>query len=408
MGNGTGRGWRGRWAARTEVGGERNALAEALLEARSAGVRLLDLTVSNPTRCGFLYDEERILRGLGSPVGLRYDADPLGMRAARRAVCEGYYAARGVTVLPERLMLTASTSEAYGYLLRLLCEAGDEVLVPEPSYPLFDLLGRMNDVALRAYPLRLHDGWRVDWEALRGAVTERTRAIVVVHPNNPTGHTVDAEERKRFEAVAEEFGLVLIADEVFLDFGVERTEPVRSFAGCVSPVLTFVLSGLSKVLALPQMKLAWTVVGGPEDACNEAMARLELIADTFLSVNGPVQGALAEWLPAAEDMQGQIQGRVRGNLEVLDGLLRAGRCGRLPVEAGWSVVLRVPAVLEDESMAVRLVREAGVVVHPGSFYGLPGRGWLVLSLLTPPTEFERGVTDLLQGIEAIVTEESGT
>ena len=365
-----------RWAARTEFGDGVHPLAEAVAQARAAGVPLIDLTVSNPTRCGFRYDAEAIFAGLDAAVS------------------------------PDRLLLTGSTSEAYGYLLRLLCDADDEILVPQPSYPLFDLLAWLNDVRLQPYPLLRHDGWRIDLDALRRTVSPRTRAIVLVHPNNPTGHTVDAEERRQVAALAAEFGLAMIVDEVFLDFAVEGHAP-RSFAAGDTPVLTFVLSGLSKVLALPQMKLAWIVVCGPAGACDEAMRRLEFIADTFLSPNAPVQHAVGHWMALAAPMQAQILERVRANLRSLDGVLaKQALCSRLPVQAGWCVVLRVPATVADEELALLLLQQKRIVVHPGSFYGLLARGWLILSLLPPVNAFEEGVDALMNGVSILVNEEA--
>ena len=397
-----------RWAARTELGAEPNALSQAVDAVRGSGKPLLDLTVSNPTRCGFDYDVSGVLNALASPDCLQYDADPLGMRAAREAIAEGYYGVRGISADPTRLLLTSSTSEAYGYLLRLLCDPGDEVLVAQPSYPLFDLLARFHDVRLVPYPLLLHDDWRIDLHALRGAIGPRTRALVLVHPNNPTGHAVPDEERAAIEALAAEFGLALLVDEVFLDFPVEAKVPLRSFGAGPAPVLTFVLSGLSKVAALPQMKLAWTLLRGPEAVCREAMRRLEVIADTFLSPGAPVQHAVGAWLKGSAAMQRQIGARTRANLAVLDGVLAetpgvGDLCRRSAVQAGWSVLLRVPATVEDEALALWLVEAAGVLVHPGSFYGLPQRGWLVLSLLVLPDVFRAGVHRVVTGIAQSLT-----
>ncbi len=369
--------------------------------ARAEGRELIDLTTSNPTRCGFAYDPA-LVDALASPDCLLYNADPLGALEAREAVAATYYGTRGYDVDAHNILLTASTSEAYGYLFRLLCNPGDEVLVPEPSYPLFDLLAQIQDVTLVRYPLRLHDDWRVDWPALRERLSPRTRAILIVHPNNPTGHTVQPDERIAFEAVAREAGLALIVDEVFLDYAVKPATPVPGFAGQASSVLTFVLSGLSKVLALPGMKLAWTVVCGPEQERTEALHRLGFIADTFLSVNAPVQTALRQWLPLADGMQRQIRTRVDSNLAALDHLLPGSVCSRLPVRAGWCAILRVPATLADEHLSILLLREAGVLVHPGSFYGLPARGWLVLSLLLQPQVFQDGVAQLIHAVNTII------
>lgn len=388
-----------RWASRTEFGDEPNALSVATASARTQGRTLLDLTVSNPTRCGFSYDISAVLGALASPGALRYEADPLGMLAVRRAIAAAYYEPRGVAVDPECTLLTGSTSEAYSYLLRLLCDAGDEILVPQPSYPLFDLLARLHDVRLVSYPLLRHDGWRIDLRALRAAIGPRTRALVLVHPNNPTGHAVDAAERAQVEALAAEFGLALLVDEVFLDFPLEAVEPLASFTTGVAPVLTFVMSGLSKVAALPQMKLAWTVVRGPEKIVAEAMHRLEFIADTFLSPNAPVQHAVGAWLRDAPAMQRQIASRTRANLRTLDRLLLAqSLCSRPPVQAGWCVLLRLPATETDEAFALRLLQTEGVIVHPGSLYGLPGRGWIVVSLLVDTATFERGIERCLQSV----------
>ena len=395
------------FADRTDFGDEPNPLSRAIALARREGRTLLDLTVSNPTKCGFVYDEAALLQPLSSTQSLQYDADPLGMITARQSVVDAYYAPRSVPVTANRLLLTTSTSEGYGYLFRLLCNPGDEILISNPSYPLFDLLARINDVRPVSYPLLLHDDWRIDFAALRRSVGPRTRAIIVVHPNNPTGHPTHPEDRERLVAFAREHGLSLIVDEVFLDYPVELDTKPQSFAANVSPVLTFVLSGLSKVLALPQMKLAWIVVVGPEDQCMEALRRLEFIADTYLSVQAPVQHALAFWLPFAKSIQAQIRGRLRANLDALDRLLLPAKLlRRAPVEAGWCVLLRMPALEHSEEFALKLLRQAGVLVHPGSFYGLPDRGWLVLSLLPPPEIFEPAVSRIVTLVEQLANHES--
>src|SRR6185312_8917136 len=283
-----------RFSVRTAWDLSETDLARAVKERRAAGLRLLDLTASNPTRCGFRYDESAILAALARPEALVYDPDPRGMRSAREAVCR-YYAAHGAAVAPESIFLTPSTSEAYSYLFRLLCDPGDEVLIAQPSYPLFDFLAQLDGVRLTPFPLFYDHGWHLDAGALRGAITPRTRAVAVVHPNNPTGHFTKAAERRELETVCAEHGLALIVDEVFLDYGLgEKAEP--SFACGPHPALTFVLSGLSKIAALPQMKAAWIAAFGPETPLREATARLEVIADTFLSMNAPVQCALPEWL----------------------------------------------------------------------------------------------------------------
>ncbi len=361
--------------------------------------------MSNPTRCGFDHDAAAILSPLTHPDALRYDAHPLGMHAARQAIAHQYYGQRNIEVSPDRILLTTSTSEAYGYLFRLLCDPGDEVLVPQPSYPLFDMLARMEDVVLRPYPLLLHDDWSIDFGAMEAQLTPRTRAIVVVHPNNPTGHFVHAADRDMLNRFAAEYGLALIVDEVFLDYGL--SEQVRtSFAASQPAALTFVLSGLSKVAAMPQMKLAWTVVCGPDELCAQAIAKLEFIADTYLSVQAPVQHALPAWLALALGMQRQVRERCLANLQVLDEALSRSPLLRRPaLEGGWSALLRCPAVEPDEDLALRLVHR-GVVAHPGSFYGLPGRGWLVVSTIVPTEIFRRGIDEIVNTVEHHATSES--
>ncbi len=276
------------------------------------------------------------------------------------------------------------------------------MLVPQPSYPLFDLLARFSDVETRTYPLRFHDRWQIDLHALEAAITPRTRAIIVVHPNNPTGHFASVEERATLDGLAARHGLPLLVDEVFLDYGVERQfeAPPVSFAANPSPLaLTFVMSGLSKVLALPQMKLAWTAVLGPEELRREALHRLEFIADTFLSVSAPVSGAVERWLPRHPALQATVLARIQANLGQLD-IALAGEplVRRLPVEGGWSVLLRIPALMPDGNFAQRLLQAHGVLVHPGSFFGLPERGWVVLSLLLEEGPFRSGLQALLRQV----------
>ncbi|HEX4039218.1 MAG TPA: pyridoxal phosphate-dependent aminotransferase [Acidobacteriaceae bacterium] len=402
--------WGVRFSARTEWDVAETRLARALRERRGAGRTILDLTASNPTRCGFAYDGAEILGALGDRRALAYDPDPRGMLPAREAVC-GYCAERGATVRPEQVFLTTSTSEAYSWLFRLLCDAGDEVLLAQPSYPLFDFLGQIEDVRLVPYPLLYDHGWQLDFAGLRERVTPRTKAIAVVHPNNPTGHFTKAPERRELERICGEFGLALIVDEVFLDYscakrdtsprGIECAEEGGTFARGEHPCLTFVLSGISKIAALSQMKAAWIVVHGPEPALNEALGRLEVVADTFLSMNAPVQCALPVWLGGAGKMQEQIRARTATNLRHLDQmLLRVPAITRLEVEAGWYAVLRVPALERDEELAVRLAEERGVSVHPGYFFGFSGDGWLVVSLLGPEGEFRPGVAGICEHFAA--------
>jgi aspartate/methionine/tyrosine aminotransferase len=362
-----------------------SALAQALRAARQAGQELIDLTMSNPTVCGFGYAEAEILGALTDRAALVYDPDPRGIRSAREAVAD-YYRGHRAAVDPDDIVLTTSTSEAYSYLLRLLCNSGDEVLAALPSYPLFDYLAELQDIRLHSYPLFYDFGWWIDFAELERRITPRTRAILLVHPNNPTGHVTGAVERTQLEELCLRHGLALVVDEVFLDYGLEA--PVESFARGPHPVLTFVVSGLSKICGLPQMKAAWLAAFGPER--QEAMQRLEIVADTFLSMNAPVQHALPVWLVGREAIQRQILDRVRGNLAIA----RASGSEVLRVEAGWSAILRLPD-FAGSGLATELISRRGVVVHPGSFYGIGERNRVVLSLLGPVREFERGIEKLM-------------
>ena len=370
----------------------RNRLTEAIEEARARGGEILDLTISNPTRAGFAHDPG-ILRALATPESLDYDPQPKGLPQAREAVASYYQADHGIALDPECIILTASTSEAYSYIFRLLCNPGDEILVPKPSYPLFEFLADLQDVKLVSYPLLYDHGWQMDFSSLEKARTERTRAMVLVHPNNPTGSFVQKHERAALNEICAKNNLALIVDEVFLDYA--HRDAHASFARNEG-VLTFTMSGLSKISALPQMKLAWMVVSGPESLAAAALERLEVIADTYLSVSAPVQWAAAEMLAARKALRTQLMQRVRANLGELDRQLESRRsCERLKVEGGWYAVLRVPATRSDDDLAVELLREKRVLAHPGHYYDFAGDGYLVLSLIGIEREFRDGVERLL-------------
>jgi aspartate/methionine/tyrosine aminotransferase len=361
--------------------------------ARASGRRIYDLTVSNPTRCGYGYDADGLLRPLGDAGALVYDPDPRGMLSAREAVAR-YYAGHHAVVSPGDLILTTSTSEAYSFLFRLLCDAGDEVLVAQPSYPLFDFLATLDDVRLPPYPLFYDHGWWIDFDRLEAAIGPRTRALLVVHPNNPTGHWTGSGERERLEELCARHGLALIVDEVFLDYPLDVAAPLpRTFAHGPHPVLTFVLSGLSKICGLPQMKAAWLLALGPEAARTEALARLEIIADTFLSMNAPVQLAMRSWLAGRGAIQAEILARARANFAELERCAAASEGGLqvLRTEAGWSAVVSLPGCVGESDCAERLVWERGVIVHPGGFYGMAELQRVVLSLIVPVAEFEEGI-----------------
>jgi len=378
-----------RLSRRTGWNTEESELARAHRLRAEAGLPIADLTASNPTRCEFAYDPA-LLAALGDLAALDYDPQPRGSLRAREAVC-GYYADHGVPVLPEQVVLTTSTSEGYSYLFKLLCDPGTEIVGLQPGYPLFDFLAGLDDVGLKQAPLVYDHGWQIDPEGLRQAITERTRAIMLVHPNNPTGHFTKPWEAEELALLCREFDLSLIVDEVFLDYGFAGGE--KSFAAGLEGVPVFVVSGLSKIAGLPQMKAAWIVALGPE--AGAALERLEVIADTFLSMNAPVQCALPSWLAGRSGIQRQIRERVKANLAELDRQLeRLPLVSRLEVEGGWYATLRIPAVNSDEETVLKLL-DQGVWVQPGGFFGMGASGRLVLSLLTPEKEFITGVTILV-------------
>jgi aspartate/methionine/tyrosine aminotransferase len=297
-------------------------------------------------------------------------------------------------VKPDDLVLTSGTSEAYSFVFRLLCNAGDEVLIPSPGYPLFDFLADLCDVKLVRYPLIYDYRWQIDFPALGQATSERTRALIVVHPNNPTGHYTSASEQAALSRFCSERRLALIADEVFLDFSLAQNYPSSFASG--DDALSFILSGFSKICGLPQMKLAWIAVSGPAGQKREALARLELIADAYLSVGTPVQLAAQTLLGTRTDFQSQVMARLQNNLRELDVQL-AGQsvCNRLSCEGGWSAVLRVPAVQSDEDLAISLLTEQRVYVHPGHFYDFAQPGYAVISLIVPEEEFAEGIRRVL-------------
>ena len=383
------------FSARTNWRLAQNRFTQAVEEVRARGGKILDLTASNPTRVGLEYDAAAILGALGSARALDYDPQAKGLLSAREAVAEYYRAEHGIRELDaERIVLTTSTSEGYSYVFRLLCNAGDELLVPKPSYPLFEFLADLQDVKLVPYPLIYDHGWQMDFPSLEKAVTARTRGVVVVHPNNPTGSYAQSGEFAPLNEFCRARRLALIVDEVFLDYGLDDRRH-ESFAGN-QKVLTFTLSGLSKISALPQMKVAWVVTSGPTEVVAAAMARLEVIADTYLSMNAPVQWAVPLLLEQRKNTQRQLMERVRRNLSELDRQLAAQKaCQRLTVAGGWYAVVRVPVTRSDEELAIELVREKAVVVHPGHFYDFPSDGYLVLSLITAAGDFAEGMARVL-------------
>ena len=369
-----------------------NPLAVLLEKKRASGAAILDLTESNPTAAGFNYRADRILSALADAKSLRYEPRPEGIPAARAAVAE-YYGGR---VDPGRIVMTASTSEAYGFLFKLLADPGDEVLVPRPSYPLFDFLAALDSVRVVEYPLVHHGKWEIDFDALAQRITPRSRAVVVVNPNNPTGSYLKRSERAGLMALCRKYDLAILSDEVFSDYALtEDSQRVASLVD-VEEVLAFSLSGLSKLVGLPQMKLGWIVAGGPEPDRRDALQRLELIADTYLSVGTPVQWAAGPLLALREDMQGQILERAGANLAFLRAQIGIHSPWRLlDPEGGWYAVIQAPRIRSEEDWVLTLLGEDNVLVQPGFFFDFESEAYLVVSLLTTPEVFREGIGRLL-------------
>ena len=367
-----------KWNSRT------NPLSELLAQKLEEGAAILDLTESNPTRAGLDYPVDEILAAAFDKAILRYDPEPRGLYEAREAVAEHV----GVDV--SRIVLTASTSEAYSYLFKLLMDPGDEVLVPRPSYPLFDYLAELESVRVKQYPLRYDGAWHVDFAALEALLSERTRAIAVVNPNNPTGSFLKRDEWARLQEFASTRKIAILSDEVFADYSFDGDPGRVSTLIGEQSALTFSMSGLSKVCGLPQMKLGWIVASGEHS--ETALNGLELIADTFLSVATPVQVAVARLLAAGESVRAQIQDRTAANLALLREVFGEPSAARpLHVEGGWYAVLQVPGTQSEEHWAVSLLKDQDVRVQPGFFYDFENEAYLILSLLTDEAVFEEGI-----------------
>jgi alanine-synthesizing transaminase len=368
-----------------------NRLSALLAQKRQSGVQVLDLTESNPTRVSLAYPQTEILAALADASALRYHPAPRGLDTAREAVA-GYYRDRGTQVSGGNILLTASTSEAYAYLFKLLANPGDEILAPRPSYPLFEFLAGLESVNIRQYPLRYDGVWHVDFDALERAITPRTRGIVVVNPNNPTGSFLKRAELDRLDSLAAEHGLAILSDEVFRDYSFdEGVDRVSTLTGD-RRALTFSMSGLSKIAGLPQMKLGWIVASGPNRGA--ALDALDLIADTYLSVSTPIQVALPRLLELSSGIMEQIRQRTASNLARLRETVHGSAATLLRTEGGWYAVLQVSRTRSEEEWALKLLDESAVLVQPGFFFDFESEAFLVLSLLPEPTNFAEGVSRL--------------
>ena len=385
-----------------------NRLSRLLREKRQGGVPVIDLTESNPTRVGLDYPAETIAAALGAAAKSLYEPDPRGLPAARAAIAAGYRA-RGLEAAPERILLTSSTSEAYSLLFKALADPGDAVLIPRPSYPLFDYLALLESVRVVPYPLAYDASWEIDLKALeRLAETEGARAVVLVNPNNPTGSALRGRERAAVEDLCAARDLAVISDEVFFAYQAPPAaghEGVSMLAPAEAPdtrrALSFTLDGLSKSCGMPQLKLGWMVVNGPERTAMEALERLDLIADTYLSTSTPVQHAAPRLLEIGAGIRDAIRRRVAANLAILRQDVPTGSpCRLLESDGGWSAVLQVPAVASEEDLVLWLLAYDDVLVHPGYFFDFPREAFLVLSLLPPSETFREGVRRILERASA--------
>jgi len=371
---------------------QHNQLTRTISGLRRAETAILDLTASNPTQAAFRYPPE-VVRAFDDERLLVYEPTPAGPPEARAAIC-AYYLSRGTKVDPERVLLTASTSEAYAYLFKLLADPGDRILVPRPSYPLFECLAAMESVELHSYPLSYLGGWAIDLDALAATITDRTRALIVVNPNNPTGNFLKRAELEALVRLCAGREIALISDEVFSDYGFEADPQRVTTLANVENCLAFSMSGLSKIAGLPQMKLGWIIAAGPAALRAPALERLEWIADAYLSVSTPVQHAAARLLAAGEAVQQQIRERTRANLQFAHRLLAGLTANPLAVEGGWYLPLQVPRTRSEEQWALDLLTQCHVLVQPGFFYDFEKEAFLVVSLLAEPAVFEEGLIRL--------------
>lgn len=376
-----------------------NPLAEAVARARAAGTPLIDLTASNPTLAGFDYPAD-LLSALADSRGLVYAPEPLGLMAARQAVAADYRR-RGRTIAPERIVLTASTSDAYSLLFKVLCEPGDEVLVPRPGYPLFEHLTRLDAVAAVPYDLEYHGAWSVDLRSVEQALSPRTRILLLVHPNNPTGSFLSSAEGDALAGLCAARDIAVVADEVFAEY--ELTAGAATAAAdflARADALTFSLGGLSKSIGLPQAKLGWMVVSGPDATTARALSHLEVACDAYLSVSTPVQIAAADLLARGAGVRRQIQARVARNYETLHAHTPAsGLCRTLRAEGGWYAVVQVPSIEAEDALVLGLLAEEHVLVHPGYFFDFAREAYVVVSLLAPEDRFREGVARLVANVE---------
>jgi aspartate/methionine/tyrosine aminotransferase len=385
------------FSARTEWDFRPTDLTAHLADLRARGVEVIDLTESNPTRCGFDYHPHLTLDPLSTRRSLVYEPHPKGILLARRAIAD-FYAHQGIKVDPERIFLTAGTSEAYTFLFRLLCNGRDSVILPKPGYPLLDYLCQINDVLPRHVHLRREEGWKYDLELISVELAARSKALVLIHPNNPTGSYVRSPEREQICAMVSASHSALIVDEVFHAFDLSKNTPAPSFAS-TDECLTFTLNGISKLLGLPQLKLAWIVVSGPPEEIEDALRRLEVIGDLFLSVSTPVQQALPVLLQDPAGMMEQIRSRLRKNALRLTELSNSHPAIEVALpEGGWHALITLPLARSAHDWSLHLLDVHQTLVHPGELFDFEEEGIVVVSLLQKQDIFEEGIERIADAV----------
>jgi alanine-synthesizing transaminase len=386
------------FSSRTDWDFRTSPLYTIVQKMRAEGMSILDLTESNPTKCGLQYPVDSLIPDSALKKSVEYEPDPKGLIDARRAIAQ-WYGRQGVSVDPSCIVLTSGTSEAYSFLLKLLCNPHDAIAVPKPGYPLFDYLARLHDVNCHQYRLAYDGEWHIDQHSLDDAISGNARAIVLIHPNNPTGSFVKIQERDDLLKTSRGRGIPLIVDEVFGSFAFARDESrAESFAG-TQETLTFTVNGISKLIGLPQLKLAWIVVSGPPDLCSDALERLEIISDTFLSVGTPAQHALASLLEGSDTANNRIKERVRANWIFLSNALPSDSPASIfECEGAWNAILRLPATQSDEDWATELLRSQYVLTHPGRLFDCEAPACIVVSLLLLPAEFSEGIKRIISVI----------
>ena len=386
------------FSTRTNWNHSPNRLSALAGERRRSGISPVDLTSSNPGECGFVIPPEVLHQALSHPDSSSYQPDPRGLVCARQAIAR-YYSSIDTSVDPDRILLTSGTSEAYSYLLKLLCNSGDAIAIPHPGYPLLEYLGALNDVHLRSYRLAYDGEWSVDFESMEEAMAEGVRAVILVHPNIPTGSFLKQDEFDRVCRMARERDCAVICDEVFRPYAFQPDARRADIPSHAAPPLLFILNGISKLLALPQMKVSWMIVDGEAETAEEAMRRLELIADTYLTVGTPVQRALPELLEIGVPVRERIRTRTRDQYHSLQRILEGSGASVLACEGGWNAVLRLPAVRNDEEWAYEILSQLNILVQPGHYYELESDSHVVLSLLTPSDRWEPSLRQLRNFID---------